>query len=147
MLCLLTVLFCTWRSASHNQKSWLPAITTLSEQMTTFKFLGPSSLSVGRCYTCDQPNQVKGWGFLGLLFSGDILCNSGKTNNLHLHCLQAVLVPVSQYGCQVCGMHGPPVAAAKHACLDLQRVYAYDLGTICGLLPATPCRIGFVAFA
>ena len=35
-----------------------------------------------------------------------------KTVNLHLHLLQAVLVPVLQYECQVWGMHSPRVAAA-----------------------------------
>ena len=60
---------------------------------------------------------------------------------MHLHLLQAVLVPVLQYGCQVWGMHSPRVAVAIHARLDLQRLYDYYLRTICGLLPSTPCRI------
>ena len=64
----------------------------------------------------------------------------GKTVNMQLH-LQAVLVPVLQYGCQVWGMHSPRVAAANHVHLDLQRLYDHYPGTICALLPSTPCRV------
>ncbi|DBA78899.1 TPA: hypothetical protein ACH3X1_008781 [Trebouxia sp. C0004] len=67
----------------------------------------------------------------------------GKTIKLHLHLLQAVLVPVLQYGCQGWGMHSPRVAAANRARLDLQRLYDYYLRTICGLLPSTPHRMLF----
>ena len=52
--------------------------------------------------------------------------------------LQAILVPVLQYGCQVWGMHKLRVAAAKHARLDVQRLCDYYLRTICDLLPSTP---------
>ena len=69
------------------------------------------------------------------------LLQCGKTINLHVHLLQAVLVSVLLYGCQVWGMHSPRVAAANCARLDLQRLYDYYLRTICGLLPSTPRRM------
>ena len=39
----------------------------------------------------------------------------GRTVNLQLHLLQAVLVPVLQYGCETWRMHSPRVAAANRA--------------------------------
>ena len=61
----------------------------------------------------------------------------GTTVNLQLHLLQAVLVPVLQYGCQVWGMHSPRVAAANYARLELQRLCDYYLRITCDLLPST----------
>ena len=57
------------------------------------------------------------------------------------HLLQAVWVPVLQYGCQVWGMHSPRVAAANCARSDLQRLHDYYLRTDCDLLPSNPRKI------
>ena len=67
----------------------------------------------------------------------------GNTINMHLHLLQATLVPALQYGCQVWGMHSPCVAAAKlnDARAALQRLYDYYLRTVCRLLPSTPRKL------
>ena len=66
------------------------------------------------------------------------LLQCGNTVNLQLHLLQAVLVPVLQYGCQMWGMR---VAAANYARSDLQRLYDCYLRTICDLLPSTPRKM------
>ena len=69
------------------------------------------------------------------------LLQCGKTVHLQLHLLQAVLVPVLQYGCQKWGMHSLPVVAVNYARSDLQRLYDYYLRTICDLLPSTPRKM------
>ena len=71
----------------------------------------------------------------------------GKTVNLQLYLLQAVLVPVLQDGCQVWGMHNPLVAAARLAHIDLQYLYDSYLRTICDLLPSTPGRMPLAELA
>ena len=43
-----------------------------------------------------------------------------QCGNLHLHLLQAILVHVLQYGCQIWGMHSPRVAAANDARVALK---------------------------
>ena len=48
------------------------------------------------------------------------LLQCGNTISLHLRLLQAILVPVLQYGCQIWGMHSPRVAAANDARAALQ---------------------------
>ena len=70
-----------------------------------------------------------------------MVVSSGNTINLHLHLLQAILLPVLQDGCQTWGMHSPHIAAANDACATLQRLYDYYLRTICHLLPSTPRRL------
>ena len=58
-----------------------------------------------------------------------------------VHLLQAILVPVLQYGCQIRGMHSPRVAAANDARAALQRLNDYYLWTICRVLSSTPRRL------
>ena len=55
--------------------------------------------------------------------------------------LQAVLVPVLQYECQIWGMHSPRVAVANDARAALQRLYDYCLRTVCRLSPSTPRKL------
>ena len=55
--------------------------------------------------------------------------------------VQAILVPVLQYGCQIWGMHSPRAAVANDARAALQRLYDYYLRTICHLLPSTPRKL------
>ena len=75
------------------------------------------------------------------LFSGVSLLRCGNTISLHLHLLQAILVPVLQYGCQIWGMHSPRVATANDARAALQRLNNYYLKTICHLVPPTPRKL------
>ena len=71
------------------------------------------------------------------------LLQCGNTISLHLHLLQAILVPVLQSGCQIWGMHSPRVrvAAANDARAALQQLNDYYLRTICRLAPSTPCKL------
>ena len=71
----------------------------------------------------------------------------GNSVNLHLHLLQAILVPALQYGCQIWGMHSPRAAVANDARAALQHMYDYYLRTICLLLQAFTDRVGPLAFA
>ena len=69
------------------------------------------------------------------------LLQCGNTINLHLHLLQAILVPALQYGCQIWGMRSPHAAVANSARATLQRLYDYYLRTICRLSPSTLRRL------
>ena len=111
------------------------------EQVNTFKYLGLHSCQSGAVTHLISPIKSKAGGSWATVQGRHSLLQCGRTINLHLHLLQAVLVPVLQYGCQVWGMHSPSVAAANRARLDLQRLYDYYLTTVCGLLPSTPRRI------
>ena len=108
------------------------------EQVTTFKYLSPHLHQSGAC-TLDQPIQANIWLFLGCCSTAAFFVTMWQDCQLAL--IFAVLVPVLQYGCQVWGMHSPHVAAAKHARLNLQRLYDYYLRTTCDLLPSTPRRM------
>ena len=68
-------------------------------------------------------------------------CQLDSLGNLHLHLLQAILVPALQYGCQIWGMHSPRAAVANDAYAALQRLYDYYLRTIYRLLLSTPRRL------
>ena len=68
------------------------------------------------------------------------LLRCGNTISLHLHLLQAILVPI--YSMDVIwGMHSPRVAAANDARAALQRLNDSYLRTICRLLPSTPRKL------
>ncbi len=110
------------------------------EQVTSFKYLGLHFHQTGAVAHLVTPIKSKAGGSWAAVQRRHSLLQCGKTINLHLHLLQAVLVSVLLYGCQVWGMHSPRVATANRARLDLQRLYDYYLRTICGLLPST--RIG-----
>ncbi len=111
------------------------------EQVTTFKYLGLHFHQSGAVAHLISPIKSRAGGSWAAVQRRHSLLQCGKTINLHLHLLQAVLVPVLQYGCQVWSMHSPRVAAANSSRLDLQRLYDYYLRTICGLLPSTPRKI------
>ncbi len=111
------------------------------EQVTSFKYLGLHFHQSGAVAHLVTPIKSKAGGAWAAVQRRHSLLQCGKTINLHLHLLQAVLVSVLLYGCQVWGMHSPRVAAANRARLDLQRLYDYYLRTICGLLPSTPRRM------
>ncbi len=112
-----------------------------SEQVTTFKYLGLHFHQSGAVAHLVTPIKSKAGGSWAAVQRRHSLLQCGKTINLHLHLIQAVLVSVLLYGCQVWGMHSPRAAAANCARLDLRRLYGYYLRTICGLLPSTPRRM------
>ncbi|DBA97433.1 TPA: hypothetical protein ACH3X1_015152 [Trebouxia sp. C0004] len=94
------------------------------EQVTTFKYLGLHFHQSGPVVHLISPIKSKAGGSWAAVQGRRSLLQCSKTIKLQLHLLQAVLVPVLQYGCQVWGMHSPRVAAANRARLDLQRMYA-----------------------
>ena len=100
------------------------------EQEYHFKALGPSFSSVGCCCAFDQPNQVKGLVVLGLLSSDSILCCSVARVSIcsYIYCKLSWCLSCSMgVKCGAC----PRVAAARHARLDMQRLYDYYLRTAC----------------
>ena len=111
------------------------------EQVATFKYLGLHFLESGAVVHFINPIKSKAGGSWAAVQQRHSLLQCGRTVNLQLHLLQAVLVPVLQYGCQICGMHGPCVAAANRARLDLQRLYDFYLRMICSLLQTTPRKM------
>ncbi len=111
------------------------------EQVTSFKYLGLHFHQTGAVAHLVTPIKSKAGGSWAAVQRWHSLLQCGKTINLHLHLLQAVLVSVLLYGCQVWGMHSTRVATPNCARLDLQRLYDYYLRTICGLLPSTPRRM------
>ena len=74
-----------------------------------------------------MPVKLKAGGPWAAVQRRHVLLQCGNTINLHLHLLQAILVPVLQYGCQIWSMHSPHVAAANDACAALQRLNDYYL--------------------
>lgn len=106
------------------------------EQVATFRYLGlHQSGSIAHLIA---PIKSKPGGSWAAVQRRHSLLQCGNTINLHLHLLQAILVPVLQYGCQIWGMHSPRVAVADDAHAALQRLYDYYLRAICRLLPCTP---------
>ena len=71
------------------------------------------------------------------------LLQCGNTIILHLKLVQAILVPVLQYGCQIWAMHSPHVAAASasDARAALFHLYDYYLRNFCRLAPSTPHKL------
>ncbi len=116
-------------------------MTILLSRLPLSKYLGLHFHQSGAVVHLISPIKSKAGGSWAAVQRRHSLLRCGRTINLYLHLLQAVLVPVLQYGCQVWGMHNPRVAAANRARLDLQRLYDYYLRTICGLLPSAPRRI------
>ncbi|DBB04441.1 TPA: hypothetical protein ACH3X1_012920 [Trebouxia sp. C0004] len=74
------------------------------EQITTFKYLGLHFHQLGAVVHLINPIRSKAGGSWAAVQRRHSLLQCGKTINLHLHSLQAVLVPVLQYGCQEWGM-------------------------------------------
>jgi hypothetical protein len=111
------------------------------EQVTTFKYLGLHFHQSGCVAPLVTPIKSKAGGSWAAVQRRHSLLQCGNTVNLHLHLLQAILVPVLQYGCQIWGMHSPRVAAANDARAALQRLNDYYLRTICRLLPSTPRKL------
>ena len=113
----------------------------LVEQVATFKYLGLHFHQSGSIAHLVMPIKSKAGGSWAAVQRRHSLLQCGNTINLHLHLLEAILVPVLQYRCQIWGMHTPRVAAANDARAALQRLHDYYLRTICRLLPSTPCRL------
>ena len=113
------------------------------EQVATFKYLGLHFHQSGSIAPLVTPIKSRAGGSWAAVQRRHSLLQCGNTINLHLHLLQAILVPVLQYGCQIWGMHtiSPRVAAANDARVALQCLNDHYLGTICRLLPSTPCKL------
>ena len=106
------------------------------EQVATFKYLWlhfHQSGSIAHFVTRIKARAGGSWAAVQRRHS---LLQCGNTVSLHLHLLQAILVPALQYGCQIWGVHSPRAAVANNARAALQRLYDYYLRTICHLLPS-----------
>ena len=107
------------------------------EQVATFTYLGLHFHQSGFIAHLIVPSKSKAGGSWAAVQRRHSLLPCGNTSNLHLHFLQAILVPVIQYGCQISGMCSPCVAAVNDTHAALQRLNDYYLRTICSLLPST----------
>ena len=74
----------------------------LVEQVSTFKYLGLHFHESGALVHLVNPVKSKADGSWAAVQRRHSLLQCGNTVNLQLHLLQAVLVPVLQYGCQIC---------------------------------------------
>ena len=110
-------------------------------EQVAFQVLGLYFHQSGAVVLLVNPIKLKAGGSWAAVQRRHSLLQCGRTVNLQLHLLQAVLVPVLQYGCQIRGMHSPRVAAANRACLDLQPLHDYYLRTFCGLLQTASCKM------
>ena len=111
------------------------------EQVATFKYLGLRFHESGAVVHYINPIKSKAGGSWAAVRQRHFLLMCGRTVSLQLHLLQAVLVPVLQYGCQIWGMYSPRIAAANRTRVHLQRLYEYYLRTICGLFQTTPRKM------
>ena len=91
--------------------------TQLNTDQLQWKFPFHQSGSIAHLVT---PIKSKAGGAWAAVQRRRSLLQCGNTINLHLHLLQAILVPVLQFLCQVWGMQSPQVAAANNACAALQ---------------------------
>jgi len=126
MPCLLTVLFCTWKSASQRQRSWSSNLcvrqlwhfhaTTIPLRRLLLSSTWAFSFSlVGCCWAIDQPNQVKGRWFLGCCPATTFFATVRQDHQLALTfiagCLGACLaVWVSSVG------HAQPACCCCYPC-------------------------------
>ena len=83
------------------------------EQVATFKYLGLYFHQSGSTAHLVTPIKSRADGSWAAVQRHHSLHQCGNTINLHLHLLQAILAPVSQYGCQIWGTHSPHVAVAN----------------------------------
>ena len=109
--------------------------------VATLKYLGLHFHQSGSIAHLVMPIRSKAGGSWAAVQRRNSLLQCGSTISLHLHLLQAILVPVLQYGCQIWGMHSPQVAAANDARDALQRLNDYYPKIICRLVPFTPCKL------
>ena len=107
-------------------------------QVDTFKYLGLHFHKSGDIVHLIQPIKHKAAGSWAAVQRRHSLLQCGGTVNLHLQLLQSILTPALHYGCEVWGMHSPDAGSARHARLDLQRVYDFYLRVVCGVSSSTP---------
>ncbi|DBB05393.1 TPA: hypothetical protein ACH3X3_15290 [Trebouxia sp. C0006] len=112
------------------------------EPVTSFKYLGLHFHQTGAVAHLVTPIKSKAGGSWAAVQRRHSLLQCGKTINLHLHLLQAVLVSVLLYGCQVWGMHSPRVATANavlvwtcNACM----ITTSGQSVVCCLRPRVGC--------
>ena len=111
----------------HALRLWY-AISFRESIALGFKYLGLHFHQSGSIAHLVTPIKSKAGGSWAAVQRRHSLLQCGNTINLHLHLLQAILVPVLQYGCQIWGMHSPRVAAADDARAALQRLNDYCSG-------------------
>ena len=107
------------------------------EQVVTFKYLGLHFHQSGSLAHLITPIKSRAGGSWAAVQRRHSLLQCGNTVKLHLHLLQAILVPAMQYGCQIWGMHSPRVAMANAARSRLQGPYR----TTCRLIPSTASKL------
>ena len=71
------------------------------EQVATFKYLGLHFHQSGSIAPLVTPIKSRAGGSWAAVQRRHSLLQCGNTINLHLHLLQAILVPLLQYGCQI----------------------------------------------
>ena len=115
------------------------------EQVATVKYLGLYFHQSGSIAHLVTPVKARAGGFWVAVQRRHSLLQCGNTINLHLHLLQAILVPALQYGCQryiyIYVMHSLRVAVANDARAALQRLCDYYLRTFWRLSPSSPRRL------
>ena len=77
------------------------------EQVATFKYLGLHFHQSGSVAHLVMPIRSKAGGSWAAVQRRHSLLQCGNTISLHLHLLQAILLPVLRCGCQIWGMHSP----------------------------------------
>ena len=85
------------------------------EQVATFKYLGLHFHQSGSIAHLVTPIKARAGGSWAAVKRRHSLLQCGNTVNLHLHLLQAILVPAVQDGWQIWGMHSPRAAVANDA--------------------------------
>jgi len=110
------------------------------EQVTSFKYLGLHFHQSGQVSHLIHPVKIKANGAWAQVQRRHSLLECGSSVSIHLHLLQAILVPALHYGCEVWGMHSPS-GVAQHTREALQRCYDRYLGQITGVRKSTPSRL------
>ena len=107
------------------------------------KYLGLHFHQSGYIAHLVTPIRARAGGFWAAVQRRHSLLQCGNTVNLHLHWLQAILVPASQflYGCQIWGLRSPRAAVAIDAHAALQRLYDFYLRIFCRFSPSTPRKL------
>ena len=101
------------------------------EQVATYEYLGLHFHQSGSIVHLVIPIKARAGGSWAAVQRHHSLLQCGNTVNLHLHLLQAIMVPVLQCGRQIWDMHSPRFVVANSARAALQRLYDYYLRTIC----------------
>ena len=127
---------------TSDQSCWLAeaCIILLLLLLLLIKYLGLHFHQSGSIAHLVTPIKSKAGGSWAAVQRRHSLLQCGNTISLHLRLLQAVLVPVLQYGCRSGACIALVFAVANDA-RALQRLYDYYLRTVCRLSPSTPRKL------